>query len=214
MDADLTAPPAWRRASLAFHWLFTRGAPHATLACDARLSRVAAGGSLVLLICGEKPAWCESLKLPTAPRRQLAAAIASLRRACNIETPASSKPAHEGAGEKGGRLDDDETAAMCLICCERPRDTALVVCGHVACCVDCALCLCTRKEACPICRAVITEAPQRDVLRLYHVVYIMDEGRVGALDVAHAPRGYDALKMNIELQKLRWIICRIVENSR
>lgn len=64
----------------------------------------------------------------------------------------------------------DATAATggsgteCTICCERPIDSVLYMCGHMCMCYDCAVQQWRGKGGghCPLCRAVI-----RDVIRTY-----------------------------------------------
>ena len=48
----------------------------------------------------------------------------------------------------------------CVICCDAQRSVALVPCGHVCCCSDCA----GDVRACPVCRSVVQER-----VTLFHV---------------------------------------------
>jgi len=51
-------------------------------------------------------------------------------------------------------------SACCKICFERPIETCILRCGHLALCSKCSVGL----RHCPICRKVITE-----IVRIYHV---------------------------------------------
>ena len=49
---------------------------------------------------------------------------------------------------------NDADAALCPICLDRPKDTALISCGHVL-CATCALWAHQRVQQCPTCRSQV-----------------------------------------------------------
>ena len=45
--------------------------------------------------------------------------------------------------------------AECIICCDQPKDTVLLPCGHLASCETCTRALLASKPLCPCCRKTI-----------------------------------------------------------
>ena len=63
----------------------------------------------------------------------------------------------DGNSAGGAAAAGPEAAALgneCVVCMDRPRNTVLTPCGHLACCHACA----TRLSRCPVCRARVAQA--------------------------------------------------------
>lgn len=70
-------------------------------------------------------------------------------------TPAKAPEAATVEDNEEGAEEDGTTGKECVICCDKPKDTLLAPCGHVATCLECAQTLQRRKQNCPICRGYI-----------------------------------------------------------
>ena len=51
--------------------------------------------------------------------------------------------------------DANSESPLCCVCMDRKRSAALLPCGHVCVCVECAGRLRSREQSCPICRSRI-----------------------------------------------------------
>lgn len=61
-------------------------------------------------------------------------------------------------------IEDDEEEKICIVCFDRPKDTAFYRCGHVACCWECANTLKRTSSKCPVCRK-----PIEDCMKIFEV---------------------------------------------
>ncbi len=75
--------------------------------------------------------------------------------------PAITYPAALAEPEKSLDTTDLADPRLCIICCDRERNTITVPCGHPYACVTCVLA--ARPTQCPICRVALTA-----VMRTYH----------------------------------------------
>lgn len=79
----------------------------------------------------------------------------------------SSKPAQLLLQAMAARCAEDEAATakqqaqqeaqrQCVVCMDRPREVALLPCGHLCCCIDCA----AASNTCPYCRQAVKSRPR------------------------------------------------------
>jgi len=87
-------------------------------------------------------------KAPAAPAPP--APVAPKQAAKTSPSSSSAAASHGGAGSKAPAARAEERST-CVVCLERPADTALLECGHLCCCTQCGEPLTT----CPVCRRSI-----------------------------------------------------------
>ena len=74
-----------------------------------------------------------------------------------------------GAGEKSTSTAVEEVKEDCCICCsELPKATTTLECGHTF-CTGCILTWFKQKNNCPMCRAVVEEAPSVNIAGRVHI---------------------------------------------
>jgi hypothetical protein len=73
--------------------------------------------------------------------------------------------------------DSPSAANQCVICLSKPADCLLQDCGHLCCCVYCALSVARRSPGqCPLCRTNITT-----MLRLKDAPFALADGKIAAI---------------------------------
>ena len=73
-----------------------------------------------------------------------------------------------GAGEKSTSTAEEEMDECCICCSELPKATTTLECGHTF-CTGCILTWFKRKNNCPMCRAVVEEAPSANIAGRVHI---------------------------------------------
>mmetsp|Transcript_68808 Transcript_68808/g.190494 ORF Transcript_68808/g.190494 Transcript_68808/m.190494 type:complete len:630 (+) Transcript_68808:1-1890(+) len=67
---------------------------------------------------------------------------------------------NEEAEERRRRPAEEPGPGECCVCLDRGKSHALLPCGHLCACMDCAAYLAARAESCPVCRCPIERAVQ------------------------------------------------------
>lgn len=82
--------------------------------------------------------------------------------ACEAATPGGEASAgtRRRAGDGSGGADAGVELGECCVCLDRGRSHALMPCGHLCTCMDCADFLAARGSPCPVCRVSIERAQQ------------------------------------------------------
>jgi serine/threonine protein kinase len=145
---------------------------------DAKVDVFSFGILLWELFAGTKPyanlnaaqvpmAVCARNMRPSPDPASLPEAMVGMMKRCWHANAAHRPTMAEVAAALGQELTSAESAAQqaaadrndCVVCADEQRSTALVPCGHVCCCADCAADL----HECPICRQAV-----RERVKLFH----------------------------------------------
>lgn len=105
---------------------------------------------------------CPELPEPSAPPLGLADGP-DARPAAPAAAPIACATAAAPGPEPHGRAASEDEAGLCVVCLERPADTAVVPCGHLCACVPCLQSVQgTQDPRCPMCRS-----PMTSTIRIY-----------------------------------------------
>ena len=118
-------------------------------------------------LCSSAQAWVSNLQAPTGSLVEFqrfieAAQAAELHEGVRVysETQPAKIRRRVMQVEPG---DEEEllVSKQCMLCCEKPLKTIFANCGHMICCVECALKL--KSSDCPMCRVPI----DNQIIRVY-----------------------------------------------